>query len=309
MKVQSQRNSKKKRTIKSALIALLIICLGWFAPAAFSLVSAVIMSPFHATNQWLQESSSLIPTFIRDRQDLQEEITRLENELQISSRTSVTQQRLFSENNRLRDLLGAAEEDRILAGVIARPDTLPYDFLQIDRGTNAGIDVGAPVFVGTDIVVGLVVHTATNYAFVELFTTPGFEATVFLNGPDVVATMQGMGGGVARVRLPQGISIQVGNLVLAPSVEPGVFGRITYIENEPTQPEQYGYVTPNIALNSMYQVSVGKVSQISQSVEAIDKRVREEIESSLVVEGVSLEVATTSTTTQSVATTTQETQI
>jgi hypothetical protein len=59
----------------------------------------------------------------------------------------------------------------------------------------------------------------------------------------------------------------------------------------------------------MYQVSVGKVSQISQSVEAIDKRVREEIESSLVVEGVSLEVATTSTTTQSVATTTQETQI
>jgi len=130
-----------------------------------------------------------------------------------------------------------------------------------------------------------------------------------LNGPDVVATMQGMGGGVARVRLPQGISIQVGNLVLVPSVEPGVFGRITYIENEPTQPEQYGYVTPNIALNSMYQVSVGKVSQISQSVEAIDKRVREEIESSLVVEGVSLEVATTSTTTQSVATTTQETQI
>jgi hypothetical protein len=137
-----------------------------------------------------------------------------------------------------------------------------------------------------------VVHTAAQYSFVELFTTPGFEATIFLSGPDVVAKMYGMGGGVARVSLPQGIPIQIGNLVHVPSVEPGVFGKIAYIENEPTQPEQYGYVAPNISLNSLYQVSVGRVSQISQSVEEIDQRVRSEIESRLVVPGVSLEVST-----------------
>jgi DNA polymerase III gamma/tau subunit len=71
-----------------------------------------------------------------------------------------------------------------------------------------------------------------------------------------------------------------------------VFGKIAYIENEPTQPEQYGYVAPDTALNSLYQVSVGRVSQISQSVEKIDQRVRKEIQTRLVVEGVSLEVAT-----------------
>ena len=292
MKVQSQRSYKKKRTIRIALVAILIVISGWFLPAAFAMVSALIMSPFHATNQWLDESSSLVPTFIRDRQSLQEEIQQLENQLQINSRTSVTQQRLLLENNRLRGLLGAADENRVVAGVIARPDTLPYDFLQIDRGTNEGIEVGAPVFVGTDIVIGLVVHTAQRYSFVELFTTPGFEATIFLSGPDVVAKMYGMGGGVARVSLPQGIPIQIGNLVHVPSVEPGVFGKIAYIENEPTQPEQYGYVAPDTALNSLYQVSVGRVSQISQSVEKIDQRVRREIETRLVVEGVSLEVAT-----------------
>jgi hypothetical protein len=292
MKVQSQRNYKKKRTLRIALGALLIVICGWVLPAAFSIASAVIMSPFHATNQWLEESSSLIPTFIRDRQSLLENIQRLESELQISSRTNVTQQRLFAENNRLRGLLGASGENRIVAGVIARPDTLPYDFLQIDKGTNDGIEVGAPVFVGTDIVIGLVAHAASQYSFVELFTTPGFQATIFLSGPDVVAKMHGMGGGVARVSLPQGIPMQIGNLVHVPSVEPGVFGQIAYIENEPTQPEQYGYVAPNISLHSLYQVSVGRVSQISQSVEEIDERVREEIESRLVVEGVSLEVST-----------------
>ena len=99
MKVQSQRNYKKKRTIKIAVSAVLIVGIGWLLPSTFSLVSAFVMSPIHATNSWLQESSSLIPTFIRDRQSLQSEIERLENELQISSRTSITQQRLFSENN------------------------------------------------------------------------------------------------------------------------------------------------------------------------------------------------------------------
>jgi hypothetical protein len=293
MRVQSQRNYKKQRTLRIALVSILIVGLGWFMPAIFSMVSAIVMSPFHATSTWLQESSSLIPTFIRDRQSLQEEIKLLETEIQIHSRADVTQQRLFEENNHLRHLLGSAEEDRIAAGVIARPDTLPYDFLQIDRGTDDEVEVGAPVFVGTDIVIGLVVHATPNYSFVELFTTPGFEATIFLSGPDVVATMYGMGGGVARVSLPQGISMQIGNLVHVPSIEPGVFGRIAYVENEETQPEQYGYVTPNIALNSLYRVSVGRVSQISQSVETIDERVRKEIESKLVVEGVSFEVSTT----------------
>jgi cell shape-determining protein MreC len=292
MKVQSQRNYRKKRTIRIAIAASLVVICGWFLPAAFSTISSIVMSPFHAVNQWLEESSSLIPTFVRDRQSLQADIQQLESQLQINSRTNVTQQRLLLENNRLRELLGAAKENRIVAGVIARPDTLPYDFLQIDRGVNDGIEVGAPVFVGTDIVVGLVVHTAAQYSFVELFTTPGFEATIFLSGPDVVAKMYGMGGGVARVSLPQGIPIQIGNLVHVPSVEPGVFGKIAYIENEPTQPEQYGYVAPNISLNSLYQVSVGRVSQISQSVEEIDQRVRSEIESRLVVPGVSLEVST-----------------
>jgi cell shape-determining protein MreC len=293
MKVQSPRSSRKKRTTRITFLAVCVVLVGWFLPTIFSAVSTVIMSPVHATNQWLEESSSLIPTFVRDRQSLHADIERLENELQIHSRTDMTQQRLLSENNRLRELLGAAKENRIVAGVIARPDTLPYDFLQIDQGSNDGIEVGAPVFVGTDIVIGLVAHTAAQYSFVELFTTPGFEATIFLSGPNVVAKMSGMGGGVARVSLPQGIPIQVGNLVHVPSVEPGVFGSIAYIENEPTQPEQFGYVAPNIALQSLYQVSVGRVSQISQSVEEIDKRVRAEIESQLVVPGVSLEVSTT----------------
>jgi len=167
--------------------------------------------------------------------------------------------------------------------------------LQIDRGSNHGIEVGAPVFIGKDIVAGLIVHTAPEYSFAQLVSTPGFEATAFIYGPNVVVTMEGMGGGVARVRVPQGIPLSIGDLVYLPSVEPGVFGRVSFVENRPTQPEQYGYISPDIAVSSLYRVSVGKLSQISRSAVEIDERILELMSKKLLVESVTVGTTSTST--------------
>ena len=308
MKVQSQRNSNKKRIGRVFLAAVTVVVIGWFLPTAFSFIGAQVMIPFHATTVWLRESNSVLPTFVRERQSLLKEIETLENELQVASRTNVSQQRLFEENNRLRILLGSTQESRIAAGVIARPDSLPYDFVQIDRGASSGIEVGAPVFVGRDIVIGLIAYTAEHYSFVTLFTTPDFTASVFVSGPNVVAKMEGMGGGVARVRMPQGIAMSIDDLVYVPSIEPGVFGKIAFIENEPTQPEQYGYITPDIAISSLFTVAVGRVSQISQSVEQIDEKIMTELLRTLVVEGIGLDVSTTTATSSETAETETQTQ-
>jgi len=259
------------------------------------------MAPVHATNSWLEHSSSLIPTFFRDRQSLQTEIEDLEYRLAVAERSDLTQDRLWEDNNRLRGLLGIAGDERSAAAVIARPSELPYDLLQIDRGSNHGIEVGAPVFIGKDIVIGLVVHVTPKYSFVELVTTPNFETAVFISGPNVVVIMEGVGGGVARVKVPQGIPLGVGDMVYLPSVEPGLFGRISYVENEPTQPEQYGYISPDVSLASIYQVAVGTQSQIARSATEVDIRVRALLEKSLLVEGITTGVIATST-----ATTTEE---
>lgn len=297
MKVTSRHSSKYRKPVRVVLASVFVIFVGFWLPALFSYVASVIMYPVHATNVWLEESTSLVPTFIRDRQSLEAEIKDLNNQLVVSSRVGVTQQRLLEENARLRSLLGANDEGRVLAAIIARPDELPYDLLQIDRGARHGVEVGAPVFVGKDTVIGLVLHVSEEYSFVELFTTPNFEATVFISGPNVVATMEGRGGGVARVRVPQGIPITVGNLVHVPSVEPGVFGRISYVENRPTQPEQYGYITPELSISSLFQVSVGPLSQISRSVDEIEDRIQDDIKTQLLInEMVTVGVSTSTAT-------------
>ena len=83
-------------------------------------------------------------------------------------------------------------------------------------------------------------------------------------------------------------SCLLGDLDYLPSIEPGVFGRVSFVENEPTQPEQYGYISPNISLSSVYMVAVGRLSQISQSPEVVDQTVAEIISESLKVDNISI---------------------
>jgi cell shape-determining protein MreC len=299
MRVRSRHNSKQYKTIRLALVFVLIIVMGMLLPRVLSSVASLIMTPIHATQVWLEGSSSLLPTFFRDRRSLDEEIKKLEDRIAVAERTSLTQDRLWEENNRLRSLLGTPNEERIAAAVIARPNELPYDLLQIDRGSDHGVSVGAPVFLGKDIVIGLVVHVAPRYSFVELITTPGFEATAFIAGPNVVVAMEGLGGGVARVKVPQGVPLRSGNLVYLPSIDPGVYGRISYVENLPTQPEQYGYISPDVSMQSIHQVAVGKLSQIAHSVSEIDAQVRTILEKSLLVDGVTVGSTTVASTSAS----------
>lgn len=296
MRTLSHHKSNRKFIFRIVAIALFIIGFGFLIPKAISAISMSITYPIHGVNIWFNKSSDFIPTLFRERQKMQEKIDELENELIIQGNADLTRQRLIEENLQLRQLLGSGDQDRIAATVIARPNQLPYDLLQIDRGSNHGVEVGAPVFVGSDIVIGLVVHTGNNFSFVQMITSPSFEASVFISGPNIAATIEGLGGGQSRVRVPQGIPISVGNLVYLPSIEPGVFGRISYVESRPTQPEQYGYVTPDIAISSLHYVAVGSQSQITKSIKEIDEKILNNIKTELLFKDILNNIKSTSST-------------
>jgi hypothetical protein len=263
-------------------------------PSALSFLGQVVLYPVHAVNHWYRESSDSFPMYLRNQKELVDKINTLENELAIAVGTDVTQQRLYEENMWLRQLLGVDENPRIAAAVIARPVDLPYDLLQIDRGEQDGVKVGAPVYIGVDNVIGVVTHTAPQYAFVELFTTPGFSATAFISGADVMTTLEGYGSGIARVKVPQGIHMAVGDLVHIPSIEPGVFGRIAYLENRPSQPEQYGYVALPKPVSGIHYVAVA--TEVVGVVEprVVEERVREIIKNALAVDVSSFAISSTS---------------
>jgi len=134
-------------------------------------------------------------------------------------------------------------------------------------------------------------------------TTPGFESTVYIFGPNIYTTAEGQGGGILTVSVPQGIPLETGDLVVLPSFRPGTFGEISSIKSLPTDPEQRGYVTLGVPLQSTRYVSVGKggVEPISfEDAKAVVNDIRADITRVPVPSGVLVDiiedVATTSAT-------------
>jgi hypothetical protein len=264
--------------------------------------SSLLLTPVAKTKTWLAESTSSFPMFFRDRTELINQINALESALSGAGGNQFTIDSLAKENEDLRSLLSYAGEERILAGIIGRPSQLPYDVLMLDRGSVDGVTEGAPVYINDSTVIGLV-RAVTPYSSVaELITTPGFETTVYIIGPDIYTTAVGNGGGQMRVGVPQGIDLTVGDLVVIPSVTSGVYGAITHIETSPTQPEQYGYVATTIPLGSMRLVSIGKTPVQPVSFAEAQAMVATQKERLLVVpvpDGILIDIdtATTSTST------------
>jgi len=278
----SYRNTTFRKRRFLFLLAVGLVIVGLLLPKFFSQLSTFVMYPFHLTTAWVKGSDKVLPTYLRSKSELAAELEDLRRKVASESATHMSVNRLLQENVQLRNVLAMdTENTRIVAGVIARPSSLVYDVFQIDRGFHDGVVVGSLVFSGLDSVIGVVTHTAAKYAFVELFTSPGFESTSYVLGPNVFSVIEGMGGGVARVRLPQGVSLEEGQLVLLPGIYSGVYGEVAWVDSNPTQPEQYGYVVPATAVNNIFYVSIEPRAFHPKEMVVIKENIKEEIKQKL----------------------------
>jgi len=257
--------SRIKRAVLYCIAAICLLLLASVVPRVMSAVVATLWYPIDSVRVWIHTAESALPVYLRDRMELSEELTTLRQQVATQGASPATMDRLQKENQELRELLGAVPGERQLVRVIARPNTLPYDMLLIDKGSVHGIVNQAPVYLGQDQVIGYISAVRTNTALVTLVTSPDFSATAYVIGPDIFTVTEGMGGGVMRVQVPQGINLQVDDTVVLPAIDSGVYGRIFAVETSPTQPEKFGYVSPPVALQSLRYVSVGSDPVVTNS--------------------------------------------
>ena len=294
----SYRRTSTKRWRVGFYVTVIVLFVGLIFPQLMAGLSFIILYPVHSISVWYNNSEEFLPVYLRSRSELSSEIDDLKATIANQTGTQLSVRKLLEENRQLRALteLGTTT-DRVSAKVIAQPSRLSYDLLQIDKGSSHGIQIGAPVYIGIDTVIGVVVHTSPTYAFIQLVTTPGFISTAYIVGPNIFAPLEGIGGGVARVKVPQGITLSEGNLVLLPSAANGVYGEIVTIENLPTQPEQFGYVTPPLPLQGILYVSVDRYVPGERSEVEIDLAIKESVQSYFRLNKVDLFVRTASSST------------
>ena len=262
--------------IKIPLIVSASLLVSFFLlPTLFQILGTTAMYPVHITRVWLAESTDSLPLYLREKKVLIDEIHSLEQQLAERSGTHVSLELVRSENQLLRQLLDLPDnQKRHAARVIARPKSLPYDVLQIDAGDRDGVVLNAPVYHGMGQVVGFISYVAPNYSLVTLVTSPGQKGTAFVFGPDIYARTEGMGGGVLRVRIPQGVSVAQGDIVVLPSAVSGYYGKISHVNAQPTEPQQYAYVPLDTSLQSIRYVTVGLEPLVSLDFTTAQERVR-----------------------------------
>jgi len=227
-------------------------------PRVLAFGGHLVMKPLVVVENWVIESGGAIPTYLRDRTQILKEQKVLEQSLVEERAGNVALHKLELENAELRKLLGGTNDERIVAGIVGRPSLLPYDVLVIDRGADQGVVNDVPVYVGQHQVIGFVTEVYKNSSVVALVTTPGFESTAYIYGPNIYTTAEGVGGGTLRVSVPQGIELKEGNLVVLPALDAGIYGSISVVDSIATRPEQYGYVTMGVPLKSLHFVGVSK---------------------------------------------------
>lgn len=259
MKTNSRRSSRNVR-YRAALV-LLIAGVGLatliFARGGLATAGTVIFSPIVSVRAWLWESGGAVSVYFRTRHALDGRIAALEDALRRTEDDARQIRQLRAENEELSTLLGFRKETHITAGVLSRPNQTPYDTFLIDRGAEDGIVENAIVYI-EDSAVGSVVRAYAQSALVRLVSAPGVHTIAYLMGSKVFIEGEGMGGGVLRLSVPQGIPLAVGDVAVLPGSGRGAYGEVVHVESLPSNPEQYGYVTASIPLSAVRFVSVAK---------------------------------------------------
>ena len=271
----SRRSSPSARSIAVACVLALCGFLAlMYVRGAASAAASFVFSPILAAKTWFLESSGRVPSYFRTQHALIDEVRSLEEQLRERDGDALVSRHLQAENDTLGALLENKKEATIAALVIARPNQTPYDTFLIDRGYSDGVSEGAIVYTEGTIAAGDVIRTYAHSALVRLASSPGVHATAYILGPNIFTETEGMGGGVLRVAVPQGIPLTVGDLVILPAAGAGVYGEVVSIESSEASPEQYGYVTSPVPLSAVRFVSVAKEAQPTVSYEQALSAVR-----------------------------------
>ena len=154
----------------------------------------------------------------------------------------IREEALILENRQLRAILGRERNDvrGILAEVVLRPPSSPYDTLVIDAGGEAGISKGDRAS-AHGFILGEVTRAEKKSSVVTLWSQSGRSFDVSI-GEKFSGRAEGRGGGYFYIRAPRDTEIASGDIVIAPSLGDLLLGTVGAVSRDEKNPFADVYV-------------------------------------------------------------------
>ncbi|PIR84066.1 hypothetical protein COU18_01515 [Candidatus Kaiserbacteria bacterium CG10_big_fil_rev_8_21_14_0_10_51_14] len=145
------------------------------------------------------------------------------------------------ENEELRALLNVVRTNDpdtggVTAPIVSSVHASPYGTFLIGAGSADGIAAGSVVLSSTGFAIGVVGNPGLHTSIVIEIFAPGASTEVIVHGAAGIA--HGFGGGNARMQIPRGVMIEVGDSVRAPALSQrpvGIVGEIASSSASATQ--------------------------------------------------------------------------
>ena len=256
-KTNSPRNIRSKRFKTLLGITLVLVFLIVTTPFVAKTAAKVVLFPIIKVEEWFVGSTHALPMYFKSKDALNQQLDELTKQLALKQDVSQESKVLLAENAMLRELQSGEEREGIVAAVTLRPPHLPYDSILIDRGSADGVVEGAPVYAEGNIAIGVTSVVYEHSSLVILVSSAGFESTVYVFGPNIYTTGYGQGDGVIKIGVPQGILLAIGDAVVLPALQTGIFGFIEAVDSTPSDPEQFAYIMQPVPIQSLRYVRVG----------------------------------------------------
>ncbi|NBS41543.1 rod shape-determining protein MreC [bacterium] len=195
-----------------------------------------------------------------------ERVARLEAERDSALIDKAELDRLRDENQELRDALGFVARQSlrsVLASVVSRSIGPEASSVVIDRGSDDGIVVGAPVVSGAGIMIGKVTSVTRGSATVRALSDHASATAVTLyNESRTIGVAEGLSGSLLSLQyVPQDEKISVNDIVVTSGLEQNVpsgllVGIVNQVNSDPIAPFQTAVLEPLSDVRRVASVAV-----------------------------------------------------
>jgi cell shape-determining protein MreC len=228
------KKEKRKKSLNIFLGILVLVVLFYFRANLWRGFSSVVLFSFRPVlilGNSVGEKFSNLGAYFVSKSSLVAENQSMRAKLSEEESRMINYNIIFAENENLKGILGRKNINTmmVLGNILARPNKSPYDTIVIDVGTGQGIKVGNTVFALGNVPIGKVAEVYSNSSKIILFSSPGEKTQAIIPGKDIFMELIGRGGGNFEMVLPRDLTLQEGDQVTMPGINPYVLATVETI--------------------------------------------------------------------------------
>lgn len=248
---------KKRRILVGALIALILVII-IFPEFSFRIVNRPL---FYAAKPLLKIKAGILDwwnetlTIWDDKKMLSGENKALREKI-MELGTKIALLEILEKENAMFKAVLSLEEKRefILASIISRPPTNPYDMIIVDAGSSSGVKESMSVTAFGNVLLGYVIDVFKDTSKVKLISSFGEETNAILESSGTPVIAIGRGGENFEIMLPRAVSVNAGEKIITMGKQPMLVGIVEKVEHQATDPLQKIFFRLPINIQYLNQV-------------------------------------------------------